>query len=199
MDAPTQSPTINGEARPIQITLIIALIITLAAFIFFGLSTTTKERKDTFQFLGGICLVSGAILLFVAALQYIFIGNKASVEYLSPAEKPSTSDREAAEKIFIIISADSWCGFSKKMSAEVPTLKSLLEPMGIKVVLVSDVQDKAKFQKLAAEHSARGFPHSVLIVDGTKITDIRGYMPALKIQEIISSKLERPNSDNLEY
>ena len=75
------------------------------------------------------------------------------------------------------------------MTAEVPALTSLLDPMGIEVVLVSDIQDKPKFQKLAAQHSARGFPHSVLIVDGAKIADIPGYMPALKIQEIVSSKL----------
>ena len=75
------------------------------------------------------------------------------------------------------------------MSAEVPTIQSLLEPMGVEVVLVSDMKDKATFQKLTAQHSAQGFPHSVLMVGNTKIADIPGYMPAPKLKEIVSSKL----------
>ena len=75
------------------------------------------------------------------------------------------------------------------MTKEVPSLKAVLEPMGVEVVLVSDIPDKAEFQKLAAQHSVQGFPHSVLLVEGTKIADIPGYMPASKIQEIVSSKL----------
>ena len=89
----------------------------------------------------------------------------------------------------IIISADSWCGFSKKMTAEVPSLKSLLAPMGVEVVLISDKQNKDAFKKISTEHSARGFPHSVLIVNGTKLIDIPGYMPAPKMQELVAAKL----------
>ncbi len=61
--------------------------------------------------------------------------------------------------------------------------------MGIEVVLVSDAKDKAAFQKLASEHSARGFPHSVLIVDDAKLADIPGYVPAPKMQEMVAAKL----------
>ena len=179
----TGSPRNTG----LKITLSIALVITLGSFVFFGLSTRKGDHKETFQLLGGICLVSGSILLFVAALQYIYTGKK--VEYLTPSSPVSQKVSKKKGATLVILSADSWCGFSKKMTAEVPALTSLLDPMGIEVVLVSDIQDKPKFQKLAAQHSARGFPHSVLIVDGAKIADIPGYMPALKIQEIVSSKL----------
>ena len=79
--------------------------------------------------------------------------------------------------------------FSKKMSAEVPLLQSLVGPVGVDVVLVSDQKDKAKFQQLSAEHSARGFPHSVLMVGGSKVADIPGYMEASKMKDIVSSKL----------
>ena len=186
MNAPSQR-----NPYGLKITLSIALVITLVSFIFFGLSATKgEEHKDTFQHVGAICLISGSVLLFLSALQYVFTGNKggraARVEYLTPSSQVS---QKKGEKMLVIISADSWCGFSKKMTTEVPALKSMLEPMGIEVVLVSDIKDKDKFQKLAAQHSVQGFPHSVLIVDGTKIADIPGYMPALKIQEMVSSKL----------
>lgn len=187
MNDSTRPPT-PPKFNAIKITLSIALAITLAAFVFFGLSTRQKERKETFQLLGGVCLVGGAILLFIATLQYIFTSNKTSIEYLSSAKKAKPSNKKGGNML-IVISADSWCGFSKKMSAEVPALQSLLDPMGVEVVLVSDMKDKDKFQKLSTQHSARGFPHSVLIADGTKIADIPGYMPAPKIQEIVSSKL----------
>ena len=179
----------------LKITLSIALVTTLAAFIFFGLSTTKgKESQDTFQRVGEICLVSGSVLLFVSAVQYVFIGNKggraARVEYLTPATQVSPKvSKNKGEKMLVIISADSWCGFSKKMSAEVPTLKSLLEPMGVEVVLVSDIKEKEKFQNLSVQYSPQGFPHSVLIIDGTKIADIPGYMTASQLQEVVSSKL----------
>jgi len=191
MNDSTRPPT-PPKFNTIKITLSIALALTLAAFVFFGLSTRQEERKETFQLLGGVCLVGGAILLFIATLQYVFTSNKSSIEYL-PSAKSSSKKAKPSNKnggnMLIVISADSWCGFSKKMSAEVPALQSLLDPMGVEVVLVSDMKDKDQFQKLSTQHSARGFPHSVLIVDGTKIADIPGYMPAPKIQEIVSSKL----------
>ena len=190
MDGPSQRKPLC-----LKITLSIALVTTLVAFIFFGLSATKGiESQDTFRRVGEICLVSGSVLLFVSAVQYVFTGNKGGraqrVEYLTPPTPVTQKvSKNKGEKMLVIISADSWCDFSKKMTAEVPTLKSLLEPMGVEVVLVSDIQEKDKFQKLAAQHSVRGFPHSVLIVEGTKITDIPGYMPASQLQEVVSSKL----------
>ncbi len=179
-----------------KIILYIALALALASFVCFGISMKQETYKDKYQLVGGICLVVGAILLFIAALQTCFSGSPKTVETLTrpatPPPMPPAPLRKPSPKgkgVLIIISADSWCGFSKKMSAEAPALKSLLDPMGIEVVLVSDAKDKAAFQKLASEHSARGFPHSVLIVDDAKLADIPGYVPAPKMQEMVAAKL----------
>ena len=186
---PPMTPALKIKSR--KIVLYIALGLTLASFVCFGISMKQEKDKETYQILGGICLVSGAILLFVAALQSCFSGNSNTTESLnSPTPTPLPPTQKSQKKgVLIIISADSWCGFSKKMSAEAPALKSLLEPMGIEVVLVSDMQDKDAFQKLATEHSARGFPHSVLIVGDAKLADIPGYVPAPKMQEMVAAKL----------
>ena len=72
MNAPSQR-----NPYGLKITLSIALVITLVAFIFFGLSATKgEEHKDTFQHVGAICLISGSVLLFLSALQYVFMRNK---------------------------------------------------------------------------------------------------------------------------
>jgi len=187
------TPALKSKSR--KIVLYIALAVTLASFVCFGMSVLQEDRKETYQLLGGVCLVAGAILLFIAALQTCFSGTSNKVEALKPHTPsampmtPAPNQKSNKKGMLIIISADSWCGFSKKMSAEAPTLKSLLDPMGIEVVLVSDIQDKDAFQKLATEHSARGFPHSVLIVGDDKLADIPGYVPAPKMQEMVAAKL----------
>jgi len=192
MNNQTEPPmTLAVKNKNRKIVLYIALALTLGSFVCFGISMMQEKSKETYQLLGGICLVSGAILLFIAALQTCFSETSKSTESLnSPTPTPMSPNQKSQKKgILIIISADSWCGFSKKMSAEVPALKSLLEPMGIEVALVSDMQDKDAFQKLATEHSARGFPHSVLIVGDAKLADIPGYVPAPKMQEMVAAKL----------
>lgn len=186
-------PTLKNQTQ--KTILYIALALALGSFVCFGISMKQETHKDKYQLVGGICLVAGAILLFIAALQTCFSGAPKTIETLNrppPSPMPLALDplqKSPKKGLLIIISADSWCGFSKKMSAEAPALKSLLEPMGIEVVLVSDMQDKAAFKKLATEHSARGFPHSVLIVDDAKLADIPGYVPAPKMQEMIAAKL----------
>ena len=192
MNSQTEAPmTPASKNTSRKIVLYIALALTLASFICFGLSAMQEDRKETYQLLGGVCLVAGAILLFIAALQSCFTGSSNTVEALnSPSPTPTALSQESPKKgVLIIISADSWCGFSKKMSAEAPTLKSLLAPIGIDVALVSDIQDKDTFHTLASEHSAVGFPHSVLIVGDAKLADIPGYIPAPQMQKIVSSKL----------
>ena len=184
-ESPTRPPD-SPILLEVKITLYIALGLTGIALVCFGLSNyLNKNLAKTCQKCGGIALILGSLALLIAVILNLCAKSKASTEYLSPIKTvPKTSNKK-----LIIISADSWCKFSEKMSDEVSTLQSLLEPMGVEVVLVSDKKDKDKFQKLSAQHSAQGFPHSVLLVDETKIADIPGYMTASKMKEIVSSKL----------
>jgi len=188
-DTPSLMKTNNQKT-----ILWIALALTLASFLCFGLSSVLpklKPNKERWQIVGGVFLMAGAILLFIAVLQSCFSRTPESLNLPQPTgtPMPQPTKKSKMKGTLIIISADSWCGFSKKMTAEVPSLKSLLAPMGVEVVLISDKQNKDAFKKISTEHSARGFPHSVLIVNGTKLIDIPGYMPAPKMQELVAAKL----------
>ena len=91
-----------------------------------------------------------------------------------PAPGPAPGPGQA---LVITISADSWCGYSKKMSAEKDKIGQALQNRGVGFVLVSDAADKQSFDNLAKQHEVQGFPHSLVIVDGKKVHSIPGYMP----------------------
>jgi len=75
------------------------------------------------------------------------------------------------------------------MTAEVPALRTLLVPLGVEVQLVNDSEDKALFRALSEEHSAKGFPHSILIRSGKPVGAIPGYQPAGQMKETIERQL----------
>ena len=84
-------------------------------------------------------------------------------------------------------SADSWCGYSKKMSAQEEEMKRELKKHGIDLELISDSKDKKKFEEFKKKHNPRGFPHCTLYKAGKKIGDLPGYMPAKKLAEKVAS------------
>jgi glutaredoxin len=63
---------------------------------------------------------------------------------------------------FTVLSADSWCYYSKKMSAQEEGLRNALKPMGICLDFVSDSTDKQRFDALSQQYKAKGFPHVAL-------------------------------------
>ena len=76
MDSQTDRPVMPPlKPRGQKIILYIALALALASFVCFGISMKQETYKDKYQLVGGICLVVGAILLFIAALQTCFSGS----------------------------------------------------------------------------------------------------------------------------
>ena len=78
----------------------------------------------------------------------------------------------------VVLSADSWCGYSKKMSAQEKEIKAALKAAGFDCEFVNDSKDKAKFDKLAKQHKVNGFPTTVV---GDK--KIPGFMTPEKLVE----------------
>jgi hypothetical protein len=81
-----------------------------------------------------------------------------------------------------VLSADSWCGYSKKMSAQEKEITTALEATGFNVDFVNDSKDKAKFDELAKKHNIKGFPAT--IVAGKTIP---GFMPPEKLVEKVKN------------
>ena len=93
----------------------------------------------------------------------------------SDGEKKSVGN--GGNAMLVCISADDWCGYSKKLSASKDELAQKLGANGIILNMVNATENKPEFDRLSKEHNVRGFPHSLLIVDGKKVADISGYRP----------------------
>ena len=61
-----------------------------------------------------------------------------------------------------ILSADSWCGYSKNMSAQEPEITKALKEAGFECEFVNDSKDKAKFDELAKKYGVKGFPTTIV-------------------------------------
>jgi len=86
--------------------------------------------------------------------------------------------KESDDDVMLVcISADDWCGYSRKLSASKNELSQKLGANGIKLNMVNATENKPEFDRLSKEHNVRGFPHCVLIVNGKKVVDISGYRP----------------------
>ena len=81
------------------------------------------------------------------------------------------------------VSANSWCGYSKKLSESKDEFVKVLGNNGINFDLINDTDNKNKFDKMCKENNVRGYPHCMLLVNGKKVSDISGYRPAQKMLE----------------
>ena len=131
-----------------------------------------KDKKN--------CDMMCSLMLFIAA---VLIGVS---QLLS---ETSTDNFEHNNATLKVLSADSWCGYSKKMSAQEKELKDKLAKIGVKLEMVNDSQDKGKFDKESKMAKARGFPHSVLILPNGQKKDISGYMPTEKLVAKVKSMM----------
>ena len=188
----------------IRILLGLALILGIAGGIFWALASKTPEKEDPLKKCAQVSLIGGACFVVVAAIWQGMKGERAHPSTPTPApvtpQAPATLARTAVpltssqaspstDTQLLILSADSWCGFSKKMTAEVPALRTLLVPLGVDVRLVNDTDDKALFRALSEEHAAKGFPHSVLMRSGKPVGAIPGYKPAVQMKETVERQL----------
>ena len=131
-----------------------------------------KDKKN--------CDMMCSLMLFIAA---VLIGVS---QLLS---ETSTDNLEHNNATLKVLSADSWCGYSKKMSAQEKELKDKLANIGVNLEMVNDTQDKGKFDKESKMAKVRGFPHSVLILPNGQKKDISGYMPAEKLVAKVKSMM----------
>ena len=88
-----------------------------------------------------------------------------------------------------ILSADSFCGFCKKLLGEVEMIKRLLNKKGIEVIVISDIKEPQKFKEASQKFKAKGFPHAVLDTGNGKTEEISGYMPAAAYVKKVESYL----------
>ena len=117
-----------------------------------------------------------AILFFISVLLINLISFQDEENYSGCGCSADAKQEKQQRPLCLTISADSWCGYSKKMSAEQDQNTKALDAAGIDYVLVSDAKDKEQFDKIAKAHQVEGFPHSILIINGKKVHDVPGYM-----------------------
>ena len=79
--------------------------------------------------------------------------------------------------VVLCLSANSWCGYSKKISNQKKEMADALAALGIELIMIEDTVDKAKFQELSKKYGAKGFPYTVALSNGKKKGEIGGYMP----------------------
>lgn len=76
----------------------------------------------------------------------------------------------------VVLAAPSWCGWSKKMVAQIPALESGLEGTGASVRMVDDKSDEGK--KLSKAHGVNGYPATIVLgANGEKKGQVGGFKP----------------------
>lgn len=130
------------------------------------------------------------VSFFLAVLLLNLIALKAPSEpFASCSARKGAGVKQSARPLVVCLSADSWCGYSKKISSEKDKISNALKRKGIDFVLISDGENKDKFDQIAQVHKVDGFPHSILLVNGKKVHEIPGYLPHEQFVEAIASKV----------
>ena len=155
-------------------------ILNIAAVVLLGLAFATsffkpKQLSPCLVFVALICMSISPLINETSNYSH----NKSSGILPPYAEK----------KKLTILSADSFCGFCKKLLGEVETIKRLLNKKGIEVIVISDIKEPQKFKEASQKFKARGFPHAVLDTGDGKTNEISGYMPAAAYVKKVESYL----------
>ena len=142
-----------------------------------SLRNGVKSRKTNLNNACGLLVFAAIVLLAVSQI----------------LDETTTSNFQHADKggyKLLCLSADSWCGYSKKMSAQEKEIKAALKKVGVSLELVSDKKDKAKFDKLKKKYKElKGFPHCVLLKDGKPVKHLPGFRPAAALAEAVKSSM----------
>jgi hypothetical protein len=161
--------------QPKEILTIVALGLLGLCLIFALAKAIMKKDKDKKK-----CNMACSLMLFIAA---VLIG----VSQL--LTETNIDNYESSRATLKVISAPSWCGYSKKMSAQEDELKGKLAKIGVDLEMINDADDKAKFDKESKIERSKGFPDSVLILSNGKKQKISGYMAADKLVAKVKSMM----------
>jgi len=187
----------------IKNTLTIIALSALGICIFLSLakqSNASSKSKDTMDKLGGILLFIAIALLAVSQLlsetnsgfELAGVGNGYEYDHPYDHHKDHKDHKDHHKKgncgpsgkglELLVLSANSWCGFCKKMHKQVDELGKELGKHDIKLVYVSDTECKEEFERLKNKYNCQGFPCSFFLIDGEQVGDkISGFMPAAKM------------------
>ena len=159
---------------PKEILTIVALGLLGLCLISALAKAVMKKDKDKKK-----CNMACSLMLFIAA---VLIG-------ISQLMSETSTDNFQQNKTLKVLSANSWCGYSKKMSAQEDELKGKLAKIGVDLEMINDADDKAKFDKESKIERSKGFPDSVLILSNGKKQKISGYMAADKLVAKVKSMM----------
>ena len=195
-----------GTSSTVKNLLIVALFSTvLAVVLFVGSMIGDRNKRGSsgrhVRTAGEILLICAAVFVFFAAGSSRRRGppedakNSEGMEHVGDRDVKtmigtSTGTSAPAMPVLLVLSADSWCGFSKQMTESMPAVTKALNQMGVETQLVSDSQNKAQFQALANQYGARGFPHSVVLVGETVAASFPGFMPVDQIKAKVTTALQ---------
>ena len=184
----------------IKNTLTIIALSALGICIFLSLaklSKTSSKNKDTMDKLGSVLVLIAISLLAVSQLlgetksgfELAGVGNGYKYEHPyapHPQHKPHHTkkcDGPSGKGLeLLVLSANTWCGFCKKMHKQVDEMRKELAKHDIKLVYICDGDCKDEFEKLKKKYNCQGFPCSIFLIDGEQVGDkISGFMPPAKI------------------
>jgi thiol-disulfide isomerase/thioredoxin len=160
---------------PKEILTIVALGLLGLCLISALAKAVMKKDKDKKK-----CNMACSLMLFIAA---VLIGISQLLT------ETNTDNYESSRATLKVLSANSWCGYSKKMSAQEDELKGKLAKIGVNLEMINDTDDKAKFDKESKTAKARGFPHAILVLSNGQKKDISGYMPSDKMVAKVKSMM----------
>jgi thiol-disulfide isomerase/thioredoxin len=122
--------------------------------------------KQTYV-IAGIVIAVGIIL---------WASTRASCRPPAMWEGMANGDRDGGAASVVVLAAPSWCGWSKKMAAQVPALSSGLRESGVSVRMVDDKSEEGK--QLSSKHGVNGYPATLVFgSDGEKKGQVGGFKP----------------------
>ena len=101
--------------------------------------------------------------------------------------KPEEGKGDGKKKKAVVLTKD-WCGYCKKIKAEMKDIIRMLDEMGIDLEMP---EDDAEVDALMAEHKdkgATGFPATLVMEDDEVKDVVSGYMPAERFVKAVQNK-----------
>jgi len=101
--------------------------------------------------------------------------------------KPSNKETFKGKDKEVKVLTAGFCGYCKKLHSEADSTRKYLQKEGFKLTFVDDGENKEEFTQLSKANKVRGYPHSMIIVNGKKVAEFSGYMPSKSYAEKVKS------------